>query len=262
MSNRPVRHRRRLPLPSHRLCARCAHPAVHARGTAPVSYAGPLARARPRIHLGHMILVTGNDPAVEDVCAALDRVGRAHRRVDALDAEQAWQAGATAVVLVESVPRLDAAARRADRGLREIISAANAPGVRTAIIVTPRADADPELRAVRRSGIPYAILRPHPLVERSTEPVLVPRDLASAPAGAITVDMLADAVIGALDGQACGQTLDVAPPSGTTWADLLARAGAAPRAVPAWRARVGRWFGARTFAARPGGAGTPATAPA
>jgi hypothetical protein len=208
-----------------------------------------------------MILVTGDDPAVDTLCAALDKIGRAHRRVAALDAEQAWQAGATAVVLVESVPRLDdaAAARRADRGLREIISAASAPGVRTAILVTPRADADPELRAVRRSGIPYAILRPHPLVEPSTEPVLVPRALASASAGAITVDMLVDAVIGALDGQACGQTLDIAPPSGTTWADLLARAGATPRAVPAWRARVGRWFGAQTFAGH-AGAGAPAAA--
>ena len=203
-----------------------------------------------------MILVTGDDPSVDALCAALGKIGRAHRRVEALDADQAWQAGATAVVLIESVPRLDDA-RRADRGLREIISAANAPGVRTAILVTPRPDADPELRAVRRSGIPYAILRPHPLVERSTELVLVPRELASAQAGAITVDMLVDAVIGALDGQACGQTLDVAPPSGTTWADLLARAGATPRAVPAWRARVGRWFGARTFTARPG-AGAPA----
>ena len=61
--------------------------------------------------------------------------------------------------------------------------------------------------------------------------------------------MLVDAVIGALDGQACGQTLDIAPPSGTTWTDLLARAGATPRAVPVWRAWIGRWFGARTFAA-------------
>lgn len=205
-----------------------------------------------------MILVTGHDPSVDALCATLGKIGRPHRRVEALDAEQAWQAGATAVVLVESVPRLNEA-WRADRSLREIISAANAPGVRTAMLVTPRPDADPELRAVRRSGIPYAILRPHPLVEQSTELVLVPRDLASAPAGAITVDMLVDAVIGALDGQACGQTLDVAPPSGTTWADLLARAGATPRAVPAWRARVGRWFGARTFTARPG-AGAPAAA--
>jgi hypothetical protein len=207
-----------------------------------------------------MILVTGNDPVADALCAALATVGRPHRRVETLDADQAWQAGATAVVLVEGVLRLDdaAAAQRPDRGLREILSAANAPGVRTAVIVTPRADGDPELRAVRRSGIPYAILRPLPLVERSTELVLVPRDMASAPAAAITTDLLVDAVIGALDGQACGQTLGVEPPPGITWAELLARAGATPRAVPAWRARVGRWFGARTLAPRPG---APASAP-
>jgi hypothetical protein len=83
-------------------------------------------------------------------------------------------------VLVERLPRLDTAATpHADRGLRETISAANAPGVRTEILVTRRAGGDPELRAVRRSGIPYAILRPHPLVERMV--------LVAAPAEALAV---------------------------------------------------------------------------
>jgi hypothetical protein len=197
-----------------------------------------------------MILISGNDPIVDGLCSALDALGRPYRRVDELGANHAWELHATTLILVEPLPRVVATASASERGLREIISAANAPGVRSAIIVTPRPDADAELRAVRRSGIPYTILRPLPVVERTNDtdkPVLVTRELADAPATAVTADMIVDAVIGVLDGTACGQTLDIAPPPGVTWRGLLARAGIAPKAVSPWRARVGRWFGARTF---------------
>ena len=197
-----------------------------------------------------MILVTGNEPIVDGVCSALDSLGRAYRRVDRLDADHVWQEGATTVVLVEPLPRMAGSLSASERGLREVISAANAPGVRSAVIVTPRPDVDAELRAVRRSGIPYTILRPLPVVEPGSEAdphVLVTRELAGAPAAAVTADMVVDAVIGVLDGNACGQTLGIAPPSETTWGELLARAGVSPRPVPRWRARLGRWFGARTF---------------
>jgi hypothetical protein len=116
--------------------------------------------------------------------------------------------------------------------------------------VTPRPDADAELRAVRRSGIPYTILRPLPMIERASDPdgpVLVRRELADAPATAVASEMIVDAVIGVLDATACGQTLDIAPPPEVTWRELLARAGIASRIVSPWRARVGRWFGTRTF---------------
>ena len=197
-----------------------------------------------------MILITGNDTIVDALCSALDSLGRPYRRADELDADHAWELHATTVILVEPLPRVGATASASERGLREIISAANAPGVRSAIIVTPRPDADAELRAVRRSGIPYTILRPLPVVEQASdpdEPVLVARELAGAPAAAITPDMVVAAVTGVLDGSACGQTLEIAPPSDLTWSELLARAGAIPKPVAAWRARVGRWFGARTF---------------
>ena len=101
-----------------------------------------------------MILITGTDPVVDATCAALEGSGRAYRRVETLDAGGAWGAGATTVVLVEPLPRAGATASASGHGLREIISAASAPGVRSAILVTPRPDADAELRAVRRSGIP------------------------------------------------------------------------------------------------------------
>jgi hypothetical protein len=152
--------------------------------------------------------------------------------------------------LVEPLSRVGAPASASERGLREIISAANAPGVRTAIIVTPRPDADAELRAVRRSGIPYTIVRPLPVFERvagADERVLVARDLSAAPASAVTVDLVVESVIEALEGGQCGRTLDLAPPPGMTWAELLARAGVTPKPVGRWRARVGRWLGARTL---------------
>ena len=197
-----------------------------------------------------MILITGNDPIVDGVCSALDSLGRPYRRVDQLDANYAWELHATTMILVEPLPRVAATASASERGLREIISAANAPGVRSAIIVTPRPDADAELRAVRRSGISYTILRPLPVIERASDPdkpVLVTRELAGTPATAVTAEMVVDAVVAVLDGSACGQTLDIAPPPEMTWTELLARAGVTPKPVAAWRARVGRWFGARTF---------------
>jgi len=207
-----------------------------------------------------MILVDGNDPVVEALSAALEAAGREHRRVDALSHEAAVSARAKTVVLIEPLPRFDASAppsasappppHEHERGLRALISAANAPGVRTAIIVTARPDADPELRAVRRSGIPYTILRPLPLVDPVREParrVLVPRQVAAEPAAAVTHDVVTAAVLDALDGAACGQTLELAPPPSATWLDVLERAGAAPRAVSGWRARLGRWFGAHTL---------------
>jgi hypothetical protein len=197
-----------------------------------------------------MILITGNEPIVHGLCSALGSLGRGYRRLDKLDADRAWELRATSVVLVEPLPRVAATASTSERGLREIISAANAPGVRSAVIVTPRPDADAELRAVRRSGIPYTILRPLRVVEPGHDPdklVFVARELAGAPATAVTADMIIDAVVGVLDGNSCGQTLDVAPPPGTTWSDLLALAGVTPKSVAAWRARLGRWLGARTF---------------
>jgi hypothetical protein len=200
----------------------------------------------------NMILITGNDPIVDDLRSALETLERAHHRVESLDANHAWELRATTIVVVEPLPRVARAASASERGLREIISAANAPGVESAIIVTPRPDADAELRAVRRSGIPYTIVRPLPVLERALDPdkpVLVARGLASTPASAVTADMVVDAVLRVMDGGACGQTHEITPPPDTTWSELLARAGVTPKPVAAWRARVGRWFGAdRIFA--------------
>jgi hypothetical protein len=198
----------------------------------------------------NMILISGNDPIVDCLCSALDALGRTYHRVEALDANHAWELRATTVVLVEQLPRVTAMASASERGLREIISAANAPGVRSAVILPHRSDADAELRALRRSGIPYTILRPLPVVDRALDtshPVLVARDVARAPATAVTIDMVTEAVLGVLDGGACGQTLEVTPPPETTWQVLLERTGVTPKPVARWRARVGRWLGAQTL---------------
>lgn len=208
-----------------------------------------------------MILIAGNDAIVDCLCSALDSLERPYRRVDQLETGHTWELRATTLVLVEPLPRVATTASASDRGLREIISAANVPGVRSAIIVTSRPDADAELRATRRSGIPYTILRPLPVVERAHEPetrILVPRELAGAPATAVTADMVVNAVVEVIDGSACGQTLEIAPPSAMTWSELFARAGVTPKPVARWRARVGRWFGARTFEAFVAPSGAPA----
>ena len=213
--------------------------------------------------LTNMILISGTDPIVDGVCAALDSRGRPYCRVDELDTNHAWELRATTVILVEPLPRVAATASASERGLRDFISTANAPGARSAIIVTPRPDADAELRAVRRSGIPYTILRPLPVVERALDPnksVLVARDLAGAPASAVTADMVIDAVVGALDGGACGQTIEIVPPPEMTRSELLARSGAAPKPVAGWRARASRWFGARTLDVSASERGVPAPA--
>jgi hypothetical protein len=200
--------------------------------------------------VANMILISGKDSIADILCTALDSIGRAYCRVDELDSHDAWRLRATTIIAVEELPRVAAPAPATGRGLRDVISAANAPGVRDVIIVTSRPDDDAELRAVRRSGIPYTILRPSPIFEWAASPgarVLVARELSSAPASAVSSERVVEAVVGTLDGGTCGRTLDVAPPPGTTWADLLASAGAMPKPVARWRARVGRWLGARTL---------------
>ena len=96
-----------------------------------------------------MILITGNEPIVDGVCSALDSLGRSHRRVDTLDAGNAWEEGATTVMLLEPLPRMVGSLSVSERGLREVISAANAPGARSAVIVTPRPGVDAEPRRPR-----------------------------------------------------------------------------------------------------------------
>ncbi|HVY45309.1 MAG TPA: hypothetical protein VHB21_05490, partial [Minicystis sp.] len=122
-----------------------------------------------------MILLTGEDaPLLEQVSAAFTRRDVAHRRIDADDAaaargnlfQAAFDARADALVVVEPVARKGAEPAAADDVLlREAIAACNGPTVKALFLVTCRAEDDETLRALRRAGVPYLVLRPAPLFE-------------------------------------------------------------------------------------------------
>jgi hypothetical protein len=107
--------------------------------------------------------------------------------------------------------------------------------------VTPRADTDGDLRRLRQSGARYVIIRPPIVID--AEPlrgrrVLVPRDVADQPL--VTMTDLVTCVCETIANESVmGQTIDVTP-SGLT---ALEAAGAKPRVVAPWRAKLGRWFG-------------------
>jgi hypothetical protein len=200
-----------------------------------------------------MILITGLDAAVlEALDRALTATARPCRRVDHVDFQTAWDTHATTLVLIEDLPRFGADAALQRGGLAEVARAASAPSVRRVVVVTARADDDPELRDLRRSGAPYVFLRPVPLLDAPPrtspgERLLVPRSIAHSTAAALPVQALVGAIVDALDAPVVGRTLAVAPDAATTWAEVLEQAGVQPRVVAGWRARVARWFGANVL---------------
>jgi hypothetical protein len=208
-----------------------------------------------------MILIAGLDGTVLELLeGALTAAARPHRRVDDLDFQTAWEARATTLVLIEELPRFYADAAPRGGGLAEVVRAASAPSVRRVIVATARPDDDPLLRELRRSGAPYVILRPVPLLDAmhgasSGDRIMVPRSIAQSRASALPVQALVDAVLDALDAPVVGRTLTVEPNPETTWAQVLEQAGAQPRVVAAWGARLARWFGVNVLdGAQPVGA--------
>jgi hypothetical protein len=93
------------------------------------------------------------------------------------------------------------------------------------------------------------ILRPPPLVDVEAlrgKRVLVPRDAVALPL--VTIDDLVRAIRDVIADEAMmGQTIEV-PPSGLA---ALEAAGAKPRVVAPWRAKLGRWLGQPVLAASP-----------
>jgi hypothetical protein len=191
-----------------------------------------------------MLLVAGTDPIVERIRELL--ADEALEQVDDFSFTAAWEKRAHTLVRVESMPRAGVSPPE-PASLATIVQAAEAPSVRRVIVVTSRDDTDGELRRLRRSGARYVIVRARAVVDAQAlrgKRVLVPRELASAPF--VTEADLARAAVDAIrDGVLMGVTIDV-PASGL---GALEAAGARPRVVAPWRARVGRWLHQEVLAA-------------
>jgi hypothetical protein len=193
-----------------------------------------------------MLLVCGPDrPLLERICGA---VSGETRIVDDFAFEQALKHPAVTLLRVERIPRAGESPPEPG-SLASLLSAAEAPSVSRVIIVTPRGDADGGLRRLRQSGARYVILRPPPLVDVEAlrgKRVLVPRDAVALPL--VTIDDLVRAIRDVIADEAMmGQTIEV-PPSGLA---ALEAAGAKPRVVAPWRAKLGRWLGQPVLAASP-----------
>ena len=197
-----------------------------------------------------MLLVTGADQSVLDrVCRSLaDQLfDRAHH----IDFDRAWRARATTLLHVEELPRFGGPPPVAPQPLSDLVEAAEAPSVRRVILVTPRDDLDEDLRLLRRSGAPYLILRPAPLLEIDAfragiegRRILVPEEVAREASSSLPLDALVEAIRAALDDpDDVGRVAAVQPSESTSWLDLLVASGARPRVVGRWRAHLGHWLG-------------------
>ena len=198
------------------------------------------------MHAEPPILIAGRDRALVDrIVAAL--APEAARVVEQFSFTDAWEARAHTLVCVETTSQTGVAPSE-PASLAPLVQAAEAPSVSRVIVATDRADADDELRRLRRSGARYVIVRPPCIVDASElrgKRVLVPRDAAAEPF--ITVDDLAALLASTIrDVSLMGVTID-APPSGLA---ALEAAGAVPRVVAPWRAKVGRWLGQPVFVPR------------
>lgn len=192
-----------------------------------------------------MLLVSGAErPLLDRICSHLD--GEQAEVVEDFSFDQARERQAHTLLRVESLARTGAPPSEPST-LASLVRAAEAPSVSRVIVVTTRVDTDGELRRLRRSGARYVIVRPPDVIDVDAlkgKRVLVPKPRVDAPF--VTVDDLVRAIGDAVrDRSLMGVTIDVAP-SGLA---ALEAAGARPRVVAPWRAKVGRWIGQQVLAA-------------
>lgn len=185
-----------------------------------------------------MLLVSGPDqPLIDHIVRHLD--GEQIEVVDQVSFTDALDRRASTLLLVESTPRAGLVTAKSAT-IASLVQAAEAPSVSRVLVVTTRVDTDDELRRLRRSGARYVIIRPPNVIDVDAlrgKRVLVPRTARDVPF--VTVDGLVQAIGDAVrDRNLVGVTINV-PPSGLAALDA---AGAKPRVVAPWRAKVGRWF--------------------
>lgn len=140
-----------------------------------------------------------------------------------------------------------------------LVRAAQRPGVRALVLV---ASGEVDLRPVRRSGVPYAVLRPAPLLEAlsaALEPVLASGRLVldpedDVPLSYIAAEDLARCAVAALHAEeACGRTMAAVAPERPRLSELAKRLAAARglrlkvSAWPRWLRRVARALGRAPF---------------
>lgn len=207
-----------------------------------------------------MLILTGRDfPVLERLADALSAAGRSFVRVDLPSPlrqdepglfEAAIKRQATGIVLVESLPRPGDMAPAGDKELfAEALRATHAPGFSLLVVVTSRSEDDDALDALRRSGVPYVILRAPAVVDVGARAnlkgrkVLIPEPIAD---GMKTppVEHLVRKVLRALtEEELVGRTLSVEFADSEVWVRLLEEKGARPLKVGPLRARVGRFLG-------------------
>jgi hypothetical protein len=159
------------------------------------------------------------------------------------------------VILVEPLHRLGTTPGSAPGApLAPLVRAISAAAARL-ILVTSRPAGDAGLLELRRSGVPYVIVRVPALVElasglrtaaeREIELLATP-DLLERCAPAIPPGAVCDLVRQALDDEQCaGRTIDLSAqtPERHPLIEELERNGRKVAVVPAWRARLWRFLG-------------------
>jgi len=210
-----------------------------------------------------LLVANGTDPA-RAIAGELKRREIDHLLVDGPELLQrdeslfmrAFKAKAEGIVLVDELALLgggEPASPAGDELVKAALGATNAPGVGWLAVVTSRPDSDEGLRAIRKHGTPYTIVRTGPVfccqagdIDPAGRTVLVPKPLAQAASeqGGIAVDVLVETVAATIEsGELRGGRVSCVPPSEQPLQEALHRLGAKPLVLAAWRARLNSWFG-------------------
>lgn len=215
-----------------------------------------------------LLVVTGPERQLADAVAAhVARRGEAARPVARIDEpHRALDRAALFHALVDHPGRILALIEGLRRPgtdapppwpIEPAIRAALGAGVGRFVVVTSRADGDPELVRLRRSGLPYAIVRAPcaiglaaPADALAGRRVYVSRAAVDRAAGAVLLPDVIDAAARALDERDwIGRTVELGPPADAPPAvALLERAGARPVVVGPGRLRAVKWLGRPTAA--------------
>ena len=211
-----------------------------------------------------MIVVVGREPRILPCVfqAFADRSIRAHgvvlkRGEEASDLfDQMVELEASVLIGVEHLAWCNKPfepSSEDDDLLEHCLSAAAAPHRPQLVWVTSRPDSDAHLKKLRRSGVPYVIIRvcalypTHPAEGRHVweqREILIPSDLPPPVSPIATPVIVGETVARVVEeDQSMGRVLDVGHGGANAWADLIAALGGKPRKVSSLHARAWGFFG-------------------